>query len=107
MIVVQKYNTILRSESQYAKPTIYIRGCLSYIKLILSFPIYNKNMETCLGIYLYHDGLNHYDRLEWFDVDGYSGFAVVECNCKLTNAALLPDSKDEKKQMEIPKGEMK
>jgi hypothetical protein len=51
-------------------------------------------MEKCLGTFLYHDGLNHFDRLEWVDAEYYSGWVVVQCNCKLTNAALLKDGKD-------------
>jgi len=52
-------------------------------------------METVLGYFLYHDELNHFDRLEWVDVEGYSGWVVVACNCELTNAALLPDGEVE------------
>jgi hypothetical protein len=41
-------------------------------------------MEHTATKFVYHDGLNHYDKEQWFDVEGFSGWAVVECNYKGT-----------------------
>ena len=52
-------------------------------------------MEHTAIRFIYHDGLAHYDKEVWRDVYDFSGWVVVQCNCKLVTKLVIMNARVE------------